>query len=137
MRGGSRVQAKPRAKASASTKPRAQQQRKAKPAASIPHAKLRAAQGVGLSPAYALMGAAGVLSLALVVTLATGGRGERLVQATNSAIAGQFAHLGFKPGAFPVAEKVTRQCVSLPMYPHLSREEVEYVCEHIRAYFGK
>lgn len=110
LRGGSRVQAKPRAKASASTKPRAEQpQRKAKPAASIPHAKLRAAQGVGLSPTYALAGAAAVLSLALVVTLATGGRGERLVQATNSAIAGQFAHLGFKlntvrvQGASPMA----------------------------------
>jgi dTDP-4-amino-4,6-dideoxygalactose transaminase len=47
-----------------------------------------------------------------------------------------FGYLGFKQGAFPAAEKVTSQCVSLPMYPHLTREQVEYVCRHIRGYFG-
>lgn len=46
-----------------------------------------------------------------------------------------FDYLGFKKGAFPVAEKVTAQCVSLPMYPQMSREEVQYVCQHIKEYF--
>ena len=101
LRGGSRVQAKPRAKPSASSKPRAQQ-RKATPAASIPHAKLRAAQGVGLSPTHALIGAAGVLAFALVVTLATGERAQRLGGAVNTAVAGQFGHLGFKLAAVRV-----------------------------------
>jgi dTDP-4-amino-4,6-dideoxygalactose transaminase len=46
-----------------------------------------------------------------------------------------FAHLRLGKGAFPVAEKVTSECVSLPMYPHMNREQVEYVCQQIRAYF--
>lgn len=48
-----------------------------------------------------------------------------------------FKHMGFKPGDFPAAEKVTSQCVSLPMYPQMTREEAEYVSECIKSYFAK
>ncbi|MDP3746941.1 MAG: cell division protein FtsQ/DivIB [Phenylobacterium sp.] len=105
MRGGSRVQAKPRAKAPASTKARPQPK---KQGAYAP-GKLKAARGVGLSPAYALAAAAAVLALTMGVTLATGGRGLALHMAMNEAVGSEFASLGFKlkavhvQGASPMA----------------------------------
>ena len=95
MRGGSRVQAKPRAKAPASTKARPAKSRGANANAYAP-AKLRAAQGVGLAPHHALMGAAAVLAVAMVVTLATGGRAQKASEAINAAVGSQFATVGFK-----------------------------------------
>lgn len=53
--------------------------------------------------------AAGVLTLGLGVTLATGGRGQQLAQAVTSGIDGQFGHAGFRlksvhvQGASPMA----------------------------------
>jgi len=48
-----------------------------------------------------------------------------------------FSDLGHGEGAFPVAERITRRCVSLPMYPHLTQDQVGYVTGQIRAYFGR
>jgi len=46
-----------------------------------------------------------------------------------------YQHLGLKEGSFPVAERVARECLSLPIYPELTREQVGYVCEQIKAFF--
>lgn len=46
-----------------------------------------------------------------------------------------FAHLGYKDGDFPVTEKLSRQCLSLPMYPELSDEQIRYVCAGVRSFF--
>ena len=35
-----------------------------------------------------------------------------------------YAHLGYKPGDLPVTEKLCQQCLSLPIYPELSREKI-------------
>ncbi len=43
-----------------------------------------------------------------------------------------YSHLGYKEGDFPVAEKCAREIVSLPMFPELTRQEIEYVCTKIR-----
>jgi cell division protein FtsQ len=88
MRGGSRAHAKPRAKA-----PPSQAKR---PAPRKPAGAKTAVRGHGLSPKQSLMTAAAVLVLALGVALATGGRGERLVQATVSGIDGKFGEAGFR-----------------------------------------
>lgn len=40
-----------------------------------------------------------------------------------------FAQLGYARGDFPVAERVASQIVSLPMFPHMTEQEVEYVAE--------
>jgi len=40
---------------------------------------------------------------------------------------------GYKKGAFPVAEKVTDEILSLPMFPHMTREQVNYVCDCLKA----
>jgi UDP-2-acetamido-2-deoxy-ribo-hexuluronate aminotransferase len=45
---------------------------------------------------------------------------------------GAFADLGHKPGDFPVAEKVSAQCLSLPMSPYLTMKEQEKVAEAIK-----
>ncbi len=44
-----------------------------------------------------------------------------------------YAHLGHRRGDFPVAEDVTRRCVSLPMFPELTGEQVEYVAAQLRS----
>ena len=46
-----------------------------------------------------------------------------------------YAHLGHEKGDFPVAEKLAGEILSLPMYPELSVEQIEYVCEKIRAFY--
>jgi dTDP-4-amino-4,6-dideoxygalactose transaminase len=38
-----------------------------------------------------------------------------------------YAHLGHREGEFPVAEKVGRECLSLPMYPELTGAQQEAV----------
>lgn len=43
-----------------------------------------------------------------------------------------FRHLGHGPGDFPVAEAAAGQILSLPMFPHITREQVERVAEAVR-----
>jgi len=44
-----------------------------------------------------------------------------------------FEVAGDKPGDLPVTEEVASTCLSLPMYPELSREQVQQVVDAIRA----
>ena len=45
-----------------------------------------------------------------------------------------FSGLGHKTGDFPVAEAAARECLSIPIYPELSDEQVEYVAAMIREF---
>jgi dTDP-4-amino-4,6-dideoxygalactose transaminase len=45
-----------------------------------------------------------------------------------------YAHLGYKEGDFPVAEKCAKEILSLPMCPELSEEEINYVADAINAF---
>jgi len=42
-----------------------------------------------------------------------------------------YQHLGHKKGDFPVTEKVMKEIISLPMYPELTKEQIEYVAHHV------
>lgn len=42
-----------------------------------------------------------------------------------------YAHLGYQPGDLPVAENVMQRCLSLPLYPELASEQVEYVARTV------
>jgi dTDP-4-amino-4,6-dideoxygalactose transaminase len=47
-----------------------------------------------------------------------------------------YAHLGYKAGDFPVAEKAARECLSLPIYPEMTEEKLERVAAVIKDFFG-
>jgi dTDP-4-amino-4,6-dideoxygalactose transaminase len=48
-----------------------------------------------------------------------------------------FSHLGYKKGDFPVTENLAETGLSLPMYPELSRNQIEYVSQMIKEFFKK
>ena len=45
-----------------------------------------------------------------------------------------YSHLGYKEGAFPVTERVAGRLISLPMFPELTKEQIEYVVESIKEF---
>ncbi len=48
-----------------------------------------------------------------------------------------YANLGHKPGDFPVAEKAARECLSLPIYPELTDQQIQRVADVIKDFFRK
>ena len=48
-----------------------------------------------------------------------------------------YAQLGHKPGDFPVAEKAARECLSLPIYPELTDEQIQRVADVINGFFSR
>lgn len=47
-----------------------------------------------------------------------------------------FEYLGYKEGQFPVTEKMCEQILALPIYPELTNEEVQYICECIKEFYN-
>ncbi len=47
-----------------------------------------------------------------------------------------YAHLGYKEGDFPVAEKAARQCLSLPIFPELTEAQIQRVSKVIHEFFA-
>ncbi|HEY3876311.1 MAG TPA: DegT/DnrJ/EryC1/StrS family aminotransferase, partial [Candidatus Kapabacteria bacterium] len=48
-----------------------------------------------------------------------------------------FASLGYKEGAFPKAESAAKRILSLPMYPELSPEQIEFTASSIAEFYSK
>jgi dTDP-4-amino-4,6-dideoxygalactose transaminase len=48
-----------------------------------------------------------------------------------------FSSLGYKKGDMPIAEKLAEQVLSLPVYPELLPEQIEYVAQTILSFYGK
>jgi dTDP-4-amino-4,6-dideoxygalactose transaminase len=48
-----------------------------------------------------------------------------------------YASLGYKAGDFPVAEKAARECLSLPIYPELTEQQIQRVVGVIKGFFGQ
>lgn len=48
-----------------------------------------------------------------------------------------YRDLGYKPGDFPVAEAISKRILPLPMYPELTDQQVDYVTDSIKDFFGK
>ncbi len=48
-----------------------------------------------------------------------------------------FEDLGYKKGDFPVSENLAESGLSLPMFPELKREQIEYIAEKIREFYNK
>lgn len=45
-----------------------------------------------------------------------------------------FSKLGYKEGDFSITENISKKILSLPMFPELKKEEIEYVCEKIKEF---
>ncbi len=43
-----------------------------------------------------------------------------------------YSELNHKKGDFPVSEKVADEILSLPMFPHITKTQIEYVCENLK-----
>jgi dTDP-4-amino-4,6-dideoxygalactose transaminase len=44
-----------------------------------------------------------------------------------------YSDLGYTQGSFPVAEQAAGQILSLPLFPHISPAQQEYVASTLRA----
>ena len=47
-----------------------------------------------------------------------------------------YAHLGYKEGDCPNAEKLAAHCVTLPLFPEMREDEVSRVIEAVNSYKG-
>lgn len=47
-----------------------------------------------------------------------------------------YADAGFSKGQFPVTEKLADEILSLPMFPGMTEEQVSYVVEQVKAFYG-
>ena len=47
-----------------------------------------------------------------------------------------YKDLGYSGGSFPVAEEMTEKILSLPVYPELSDEQVEYIVSTVKEFYG-
>jgi aminotransferase EvaB len=47
-----------------------------------------------------------------------------------------YAYLGYREGDFPVSERSQKEVLSLPLFPELTRDELEEVCSAVAAFFG-
>jgi dTDP-4-amino-4,6-dideoxygalactose transaminase len=50
---------------------------------------------------------------------------------------GAYAGLGYRAGDFPVAERLSREALSLPLYPGLSERQLEHVATSVAAFFAR
>jgi len=48
-----------------------------------------------------------------------------------------FAYLGYKAGAFPESERAANEVLSLPIYPELSKAQLDEVIEGVRVFYGR
>ena len=47
-----------------------------------------------------------------------------------------YRHLGYAEGSFPLAETIGRECLSLPVFPGMSEEQLEATVAGVRAFFA-
>lgn len=47
-----------------------------------------------------------------------------------------YKDLGYKKGDFPVAESMAHTSISLPLWPGMSNEQIEYICDLIKKFYS-
>ena len=47
-----------------------------------------------------------------------------------------YRFLGYKPGDFPVSEKLTKTVLSLPMHTELTTDQLEFITDAVKEFFG-
>lgn len=63
------------------------------------------------------------------------GTGRHYPQPAHLSVA--YAHLGYGPGSFPIAESLAREVLSLPFFPGMSEEQVAAVAGAISEFFER
>lgn len=74
---------------------------------------------------------------AVLARLNAAGIGAGVHYPTPIHLTGAFADLGYRPGAFPNAERVAPELLSLPIYPQITAAQQEAVAEALTAAFGR
>lgn len=72
---------------------------------------------------------------ALQKHLGAAGIGTQIHYPIPPHLSGAYRDAGWKPGAFPIAEKLAGEVLSLPLSPHHTEEQIDQVCETIRGFF--
>ncbi|HHH79506.1 MAG TPA: hypothetical protein ENL13_01220 [Thermoplasmatales archaeon] len=47
-----------------------------------------------------------------------------------------YKHLGLKKGDYPVSEKLAGEILSIPVYPELTDEQLNYIVDTIKQFFN-
>jgi dTDP-4-amino-4,6-dideoxygalactose transaminase len=72
---------------------------------------------------------------ALMKHLNDSGIGSRVYYPVPMHLQPCYKDLGLGEGSFPISEKVSRTALSLPVYPELTEEKIEYVIGTVRGFF--
>ncbi|MFI5250975.1 MAG: DegT/DnrJ/EryC1/StrS family aminotransferase [Bacteroidota bacterium] len=48
-----------------------------------------------------------------------------------------YLHLGYIKGDFPVSEQVASECLSLPIYPEMTENQLIFIIQHVQNFFSK
>jgi dTDP-3-amino-3,4,6-trideoxy-alpha-D-glucose transaminase len=73
---------------------------------------------------------------ALQAFLAERGVGTQIHYPVPPHLSNAYRPADWQPGAFPLAEQFANEVLSLPIGPHLTAPQVDFVCEQIRGFFG-
>lgn len=73
---------------------------------------------------------------ALQAHLTARGVGTQIHYPTPPHLSGAYRDAGWKRGDFPIAEQLANEVLSLPIGPHHTAEQIDYVCESVRSFFG-
>lgn len=52
-------------------------------------------------------------------------------------LAPAFAYLGYAPGTFPIAERLAKEVLSLPLYPEMTTEQIERISAVVHGFFAE
>jgi dTDP-4-amino-4,6-dideoxygalactose transaminase len=91
----------------------------------------------GSKPVWHLYEARTTRADALVESLAQRGISTGRHYPVPAHLAPAYAHLGYPKGAFPVAEGLARELVSLPIFPGISEEQQAAVVAAIQGFFAR
>jgi dTDP-4-amino-4,6-dideoxygalactose transaminase len=68
--------------------------------------------------------------------LATSGIGTGIHYPIPVHLQKSYLHLKYRRGSFPQTEAAAHQMLSLPMFPEITDNEIEYVCQTVRSFAG-
>ncbi len=99
------------------------------------HTPVRAAHSTHVFHQYTLR-AEGGQRAALQAHLQAAGIPTMIYYPSPLHLQGAFAYLGYGPGSFPVAERLSGEVFSLPIHSEITEEEVAYIATQVRAFFA-